>query len=86
MHHTVVAVYDSAAQAFNRPFFVPAVGMALRSFSDEVNRQAEDNPMNRHPDDYELFQLGEFDDASGRFTLFDDPKPLLRAKDAVVRS
>lgn len=77
----VCAVYDSAAQLFNRPMFVPAVGMANRVFRDEVNRAAEDNPMFRHPDDFELFELGSFDDSTGRFHVLDDPRPLARGKD-----
>lgn len=62
---SVVSVFDKAAAAYSRPFFVPTLGMAIRSFSDEANRADEDNPMYKHPSDYELYHLGSFDDASG---------------------
>lgn len=59
------AVKDSAVQAFNRPFFVATTAVATRSFTDEVNRNAPDNQMFAHPDDFELWEVGRFDDESG---------------------
>lgn len=67
MIHTVMSFFDKAAAAYSRPFFVAAVGQATRIFEDEVNRVSEDNPVCRHPDHFELYKLGVFDDASGRF-------------------
>lgn len=63
----VCAVYDSAVNAYGQPFFVVAVGAALRSFVDEVNRKAPDNQLNQHPEDFVLFHLADFDEESGEF-------------------
>lgn len=63
----VVAVKDRALDAFMRPFFVPTVGMALRSFQDEVNRKERDNAIHAHPEDYDLYKLGSWDEESGVF-------------------
>lgn len=60
------AVFDNAAQAFNRPFFVQARGMAVRSFADECRRAAADNPMYAHPQDFSLFFVGFYDERQGR--------------------
>lgn len=79
----VVSIRDRAVDAFMRPVFVPAAGAAVRSFTDEVNRPSAENEMNRHPDDYDLYELGHFDDQTGRFTLHDDARLLVRAKDVV---
>lgn len=79
----VVAVRDRAVQAFSRPFFVPSIAAAVRSFTDEVNRNAEDNPMNKHPDDYELWELAWFDEESGLFGAIDQ-RCVSRAKDIKV--
>lgn len=84
MKNFVVSVKDSAMQQYMRPFFVPAVGAATRSFSDEVNRQADDNQMYKHPDDYELWVLAEFDDESGVFTKT-EVRVLARGKDVVQK-
>lgn len=81
----VVAVFDSAVQAYGRPLFVPTNGAALRSFIDEVNRKADDNQLCRHPDDFELRVLAIFDEESG---IFQAPEQgvgsvLARGKDCV---
>lgn len=64
----VLAVFDSAVQAFGQPIFVPAIGAGIRSFSDEVNRAAPDNQFANHPDDFQLHYIADFDDESGSFT------------------
>lgn len=82
----VVAVFDSAMQAFGRPFIVPSRGAAERSFQDEVRRDAPDNTMHAHPEDFELFELGLFDEESGVFLNSEGgPRSLLRGKDAAQR-
>jgi hypothetical protein len=55
MKLVIVSVKDTAAQAFGRPIFVPAVPVALRSFRDEVNRKDSKDDLSRHPDDFELY-------------------------------
>lgn len=62
----VVAIYDNASQAYGRPVFVPALGQAVRSFNDEVNSK-EATDLARHPEDFELYHLADFDDSTGRF-------------------
>lgn len=79
MKLVVVAVRDSAVDAFMRPFFVPTVGVAIRSFRDEVTRA--ESEMFKHPSDYELFEIGEFDEDIGRFENLSAPRSLLRAVD-----
>ena len=76
----VCAVLDTAIQSYGRPIFVPAVGAALRSFVDEVNRADKDNMLHNHPSDFTLFELGTFDDGTGEFSCH-QPTPLIRGKD-----
>lgn len=83
MKRYVCAVFDSAVDAFAQPFFVPSLGVALRSFTDEVNRNADDNNLARHPDDYTLWVLATFDEDAGMFEGSEQRRVLLRAKDAV---
>lgn len=77
----VVAVKDSALDAFSRPFFVPSLNVAMRSFGDEVNREHQDNAMWNHAEDYSLYELGSWDESSGKFENLDSPRLLVRAKD-----
>jgi hypothetical protein len=77
---TMCAVRDSASGCFMRPFFVTSEGQAMRTFQDEVNRSAEENTMFHHPDDFELFVIGTYDDLSASFELLPRPRSLATAK------
>lgn len=79
----VCSVFDSATEAFGRPIFVPHVGQALRGFSDEVRRSAQDNDLFKHSDDFVLYLLGEFDDSDGRFHVASAPTVVVRGKDVL---
>lgn len=76
----IVAIRDQAADAYMRPIFVNHIAQAIRSFSDEVNRNAQDNDMARHPGDFELFHLGTYDDSTGELSSFDRPLQLAIGK------
>jgi hypothetical protein len=76
----ICTVKDRAADAFGRPMFVPSTGVAIRSFSDEINRNHADNQLYNHPDDFDLYELGQFDDNTGLFSLHDQPKLLSLGK------
>jgi hypothetical protein len=80
MVQIIVSVFDRAANAFGRPIFVSAIGAAVRSFQDEINREAQDNSMFHHPDDFDLYELGTFDDADGRFEALDRPRQVALGK------
>jgi len=82
----IVSVKDRAAEVFNRPFFVPHRNVAVRDFTDEINRAAADNPLNKHPDDFDLYLLGQFDDSNGAFIREGAATVLVRGKDVVQSS
>ncbi len=65
----IYTVYDEKAGAFLPPFFVSAEGLALRAFKDCVN--APEHQFGKHPADYTLFRMGEWDDVTGDFQLTD---------------
>lgn len=83
MRYTIVSVFDRAAQAFAKPVFVPAVQVAVRSFGDEVRRGGPDNAVSLHPGDYELFELGLFDDENAEFVIPARPVRLCVGSDFV---
>lgn len=78
----IVAVKDLAIQAFMQPTTVRAPGQAMRGFGDEINRKDAQNELQRHPEDYELWKIGTFDDETGEINHA--PELLLRGKDAKV--
>lgn len=73
------AVFDSKAALFGQPFSDQQEGSAIRNFSDAVNDASNPNNMwNRHPEDFSLFQVGEFDNNSGEL-IPTVPKSLVTA-------
>lgn len=65
----VVAIYDSKAEAFLRPQMVRTRGEAIRILSDTVNK--EDSLLHKHPGDFTLFEVAEFDERTGRYHPLD---------------
>lgn len=61
------SVYDKAAGSFNIPFFQLNDRVAIRSFMDLV--RDERSQVSKHPEDYDLWCLGSFDDASGLISV-----------------
>lgn len=71
----IFGVFDTKAGAFlSPPMFFGATGQAVRYFSDGVNEPG--TAVNRHPGDYRLFQLGEYDDQDGSLIPLEKPVPL----------
>jgi len=86
MKLSICSVKDRAADAYGRPMFVPSTGVAIRSFSDEINRSDADNQLHNHPDDFDLFEFGTFDDNTGEFELHEQPKLLSLGKQVKIQN
>lgn len=63
MIQKIYAIRDIKAAHYGIPFFLPSNGIAIRSFSDLANDPK--TTINKHPDDFQLFVIGEYDDNSG---------------------
>lgn len=74
MLHKIYSIHDKKAEAYLPPFFLHSQGMAIRAFSDLVKQ--EKHPFHLHPEDYTLFEIGEYDDTSGRITPNESPNSL----------
>ena len=54
------SVIDNKTGVYSHPFYEVTRGSAIRAFMDTV--KTADHPFNRHPEDYALVYIGEFDD------------------------
>lgn len=77
----MVSIRDSAVNAFMRPFAVPAIGAATRAFTDDVNNPQSES--HKHPEDYELYHVGDWDEDSGTFRPIEVPELIVRGKDCI---
>ncbi|WNK12742.1 MAG: nonstructural protein [Microvirus sp.] len=67
MEYQIFAIRDSAVEAFMVPMFFPSKGAAIRAFGDEVQRNATDNNLNKHPQDFAMYEIGKYNDQDGVF-------------------
>lgn len=63
MKQIVFSVYDIKAECYLPVFTYPAVGQAIRQFTDICND--ENHPIGKHRGDFRLYRIGEFDDSTG---------------------
>lgn len=63
----VFSLFDSAANAYMTPFFLPTDGIAVRQVST-AKKQA-DSALATNGADFTLFRLGSYDPGSGQFFL-----------------
>lgn len=80
----IITVRDRAADVYGQPSYHTSVGAAIRSFADEINRPDPNNMLNKHPGNFDLYQLGVYDDNSGEFEC-GKPKQIAVGKDLVIR-
>lgn len=82
MIHKIVAIYDVKAESYHKPIFVQSNGAAVRAFGDAVNDPSTE--FHKHPEDYLMFSLGDYDDQTALFHL--DVAPLELAKALALKT
>lgn len=78
MTKLLFAVKDTALNAYMEIWGAPTVAAANRAFADGINDQQ--TPMYKHPEDYELWILGEYDQETGNIKA-EPPAMVTRGKD-----
>lgn len=68
----VFSVFDDKAQVYGNPVFVNSRGVAIRSFADAV--EDKNTSFAKHPSDFKLYLLGEFDNVSGKMDSLNTPE------------
>jgi len=84
MTSKVFAIHDSKAAAFASPFFMATKGQAIRAFTD-LARDPQ-SMVGKHPIDYCLFYLSEYDDSLGSFVNLKAPENMGLASDFLAAS
>lgn len=66
----IFTIFDGKANAYLRPFSLPNAAHAIREISEVM--QQPTGPFSDYPEDFTLFEVGEFDDETG------EVQPLLK--------
>lgn len=79
MQIMVFSVFDSKAAAYLQPMFFQSKGVAIRAFCSAVSDPKHD--FSRFAEDFTLFELGSFDDATAIFKMHMTPISLGKASE-----
>lgn len=83
MRKYLCSVRDSAAVTFAAPFVAVSQGFAIRMFRDAIARNDVENMMAKHPQDFELYVIGEFEEENGKLIPC-EPVMIIRGQDCVA--
>lgn len=64
MKKPMFSVFDKVAEMYTVPFLESTDGTAIRFIQDQMSK---DIPFARHPQDFRLDRIGEFDETTGEF-------------------
>ena len=84
MINTIVATHDTNAKLYGNPIIVPQAGVAIREFGEECRKP--ESIYNKFPEDFELVELGTYDNQNGKIKLHKDIIVIARAKDYAKKS
>jgi len=61
-------VFDSKLEAYLQPFYMQSKGAAIRAWIDTINDS--NSQFNKHPGDFTLFEIGEWDQLTCAITQY----------------
>jgi hypothetical protein len=76
MKKVYYAVFDSKAEMYSQPFLEIKDGTAIRAVQDIVINN-KDHAFAKHPSDFSLHRLGDFDENTGVITGKDKPQKII---------
>lgn len=83
MKQPVLCVKDRALDSYNAPWTQTTTAQAVRSFTDEINTDPERSQVAKHPDDYDLYIVGYFENDTGILEPLERPQLVVRGKDLI---
>lgn len=84
MVQKVYSIRDAKAEYFTQPFFKKTHGEAERDFT--MLCQDEKSSINKFPEDYDLYFIGEYDDQSGKMSPLETPQHIVKAVQVISKN
>ena len=82
MQYFVYTIYDKKVNSYSPPFFVVHPQQAIRSLTQTVNDS--ESQIKQFPEDFALYSLGTYDDATGLFTQNTTPQFICEANSLIT--
>lgn len=80
MKKSVFSIRDNKLGSFGVPVVIDNDAVAIRQFGDII-ANGGDNVMTKHPSDFTLYRLGDYDMHTGKFDNLDCPVALATGSD-----
>ena len=77
----VFTILDIKAESYGPPFTSQTTATGIRQFQELVNDH--NHFFSKYPEDYELYELGEYDDDDASFHPHEVKKTLVRGSDCL---
>lgn len=75
----IYSIRDNKVGNYNPPMFVPHLAVVIRQLEEVTNDPK--TMLCKYPQDYELYELGEFDEQSGSIKQHDKPIAIMNIID-----
>lgn len=72
----IYSLYDQVAEYFHPPFVADNYPTLARSLATMAQDPQNELPFFRHPDDFVIYQLGDFNDITGKIATREIPERL----------
>lgn len=79
----IYSLYDQVAEYFHPPFVADNYPTLTRSLAAIAQDPQTDLPFFRHPDDFVVYQLGDFNDITGKIATLEIPLRLQSIAQAI---
>ena len=70
----VYSIYDSKSGLYDKPFLALNSAVIIREFETMANDP--NSTVGKYPEDFTLFELGEYDNKTGKYKNHDTPKSM----------
>lgn len=67
MKYKVLSLFDLVGREYQPPMYVPSIPVAMRDLGDQLTDPANKAAAARHPEQFEIHCLADFDSETGKY-------------------
>lgn len=75
----IYAIRDAAISGFMKPWVAKTNGEAIRTFQNVVNSKDDQNLISKHPEQFDLYLVADFDEDTGKVKAYEPTMHLAKA-------
>lgn len=84
MQQKIFSIRDTKGEFYSPPFYKHQTAEAIRDFTQAANDPQ--STISKFPEDFDLFELGTYDNLTGKIDPLDTPHHIVKANQVVKNS